>query len=63
MDTNMQKTKSSGMRTIGVIGLASLSFLFVLSALGQGSDWVARVLIVGSLLMWAVMTWHVYQKN
>ncbi len=63
MDTNMQKTKSSGMRTVGVIGLASLSFLFVLSALGQGSDWVARALIVGSLLMWAVMTWHVYQKD
>ena len=63
MDANTQQKNPSGMRTIGVVGLASLSFLLVLSALGQGNDWLARVVIIGSLLMWAVMTWHAYQKD
>ena len=63
MSTKTEIQPSSGMKTIGVVGLASLSFLLILSAMGQANEWLARVVIVGSMLMWAIMTWYIYQRD
>ena len=63
MTPDPENRGSTGIRTIGVTGVAALAFLLVLSATGQANHWLARILIIGSLLLWAVMTWHVYQKD
>lgn len=56
----------SGMRTVGVVGIGSLavmSFFQALNELGPAETGLAHVTAFGGLLLWAVMTWRIFQTD